>query len=129
MTRNLSTDHPLPVKRWSSSWIVPLAPLLVVLPLGIALKLSSLALAQADSPDQQTLYLSGNCTNCHGTQGRSAGAMPSLAGLSQSHIAERMRDFRDGKRPATIMHQIARGYTERQSELLAEYFARQMPER
>ena len=33
--------------------------------------------------------------------------------------------FRDGKRPATIMHQIAKGYTDQQFEQLADFFARQ----
>jgi cytochrome c553 len=36
-----------------------------------------------------------------------------------------MRAFRDGKRPATIMHQIAKGYTDAQIDAVAEHFARQ----
>jgi cytochrome c553 len=36
-----------------------------------------------------------------------------------------MRLFRDGKRPATIMHQISKGYSDQQIEQLADYFARQ----
>jgi sulfide dehydrogenase cytochrome subunit len=39
-----------------------------------------------------------------------------------------MREFRDGKRPATVMHQLARGYTERQVELLAAFFSAQKPQ-
>jgi cytochrome c553 len=31
-----------------------------------------------------------------------------LAGLPKEHIASQMRAFRDGARPATIMHQIAK---------------------
>jgi cytochrome subunit of sulfide dehydrogenase len=72
-------------------------------------------------------YIAGNCTNCHGTHGRSAGAIPSLAGLPKAHVVDRMREFRDGKRPATIMHQLAKGYTDEQIDALAEYFARQKP--
>jgi len=30
-----------------------------------------------------------------------------------------MADFKSGRRPATIMHQIARGYSERQIEQIA----------
>jgi cytochrome c553 len=55
--------------------------------------------------------------------------MPSLAGLPQPYIVAQMKQFREGTRPATVMHQIAKGYTEQQAELLAEYFARQTPER
>lgn len=70
-------------------------------------------------------HLAANCANCHGTQGVAKGAMPSLAGQSKSFIVEQMAAFRDGKRPATIMHQIAKGYTPEQVALIAEYFAGQ----
>ena len=95
----------------------------------VLLALPTAAAAQQAGAQTSPLYLSGTCTNCHGTQGRSPGAMPSLAGMPQATLVEQMRLFRDGKRPATIMHQIAKGYTEPQTDLLAEYFARQAPVR
>ena len=55
--------------------------------------------------------------------------MPSLAGLAPPYFVEQMKHFREGKRPATIMHQIAKGYDDRETDLLAEYFARQTPVR
>ena len=97
--------------------------------LATALALSSAAAAQGASSQGSTPYLTGTCTSCHGPQGRSAGAMPSLAGLPQPYIVEQMKQFREGARPATVMHQIAKGYTEQQTELLAEYFAHQTPVR
>jgi cytochrome c553 len=48
-----------------------------------------------------------------------------LAGLPASHIASQMRAFRDGTRPATVMHQIAKGYNDPQIDQLAAYFAAQ----
>jgi cytochrome c553 len=36
-----------------------------------------------------------------------------------------MRAFRDGKRPATIMHQLAKGYTDAQIDAISGYFASQ----
>ena len=83
--------------------------------------------AAATSATQQAGYLAANCANCHGTDGRSAGGggMPGLAGLSSAYFVEQMRLFRDGKRQATVMHQIAKGYTEEQVAALAEYFAGQ----
>ena len=36
-----------------------------------------------------------------------------------------MRAFRDGKRPATVMHQLAKGYSDAQIDALAGYFAAQ----
>ena len=73
--------------------------------------------------------LASNCANCHGTLGTAQGAMPSLAGQQKAYIVEQMRAFRDGKRPATIMHQLAKGYTDQQVELIAEFFSRQKPAR
>ena len=97
--------------------------------LATALALPSSVAAQAAPEQASTPYLTGTCTNCHGPQGRSAGAMPSLAGLSQPYFVEQMKQFREGKRPATIMQQIAKGYTDQQVDVLAEYFARQTPVR
>jgi cytochrome c553 len=74
-------------------------------------------------------YLAANCANCHGTTGNAKGAMPSLAGREKSFIVEQMKAFRDGKRPATIMHQLAKGYTDQQIDMVADYFSRQTPAR
>jgi cytochrome c553 len=74
-------------------------------------------------------YLAANCANCHGTSGNAKGAMPSLAGQSKTYIVEQMQAFRDGKRPATIMHQLAKGYTDAQIEAVAEFFSKQKPAR
>jgi sulfide dehydrogenase cytochrome subunit len=71
--------------------------------------------------------LAAACAICHGTQGRPAPEAPliPLAGLPQDHIAAQMRAFRDGKRPATVMHQIAKGYSDAQIDALAAWFAAQ----
>jgi len=68
--------------------------------------------------------LAATCTACHGTEGRSVGGIPpSLAGQDRSYLLLQLREFRAGKRPATIMHQHALGYTDEQLELIATYFA------
>ncbi len=82
---------------------------------------------EADSRNAR--YLAANCANCHGTTGTSQGATPSLAGQSKNFIVEQMKAFRDGKRPATIMHQLAKGYTDEQIEAIANHFSRQAPAR
>ena len=69
--------------------------------------------------------LAAACALCHGTNGINAGGLPDIGGMPRDHIAQQLRDFRDGKRPATIMHQIAKGYTEPQIAALAEFFAAQ----
>jgi cytochrome c553 len=69
--------------------------------------------------------LAAACANCHGTNGVSLQGMPSLAGQQQAYLVQQMQDFRAGKRPATIMHQLAKGYTDEQIEALAAYFSAQ----
>jgi cytochrome c553 len=51
--------------------------------------------------------------------------MVSLAGLPKEHIAKQLRDFKDGRRPATVMHQIAKGYSDQQIDVMAAWFAAQ----
>lgn len=71
--------------------------------------------------------LAATCANCHGTDGRAlpdTGMLP-LAGREAGYIAEQMRAFRDGKRPATVMHQIAKGYNDSQIDAIAAWYAAQ----
>ena len=77
--------------------------------------------------DVQGRNLAAACAICHGTDGRVPAGAPviPLAGLPRQHIADQMRAFRDGKRPATVMHQIAKGYTDPQIDSLAAWFAAQ----
>jgi len=96
---------------------------LIVASATVCALLPSAAIAKTDADPIR--YVAANCANCHGTTGRSSGSMPSLAGLQKPYFVEQMRLFRDGKRPATIMHQIAKGYSDPQIEQLADYFARQ----
>ena len=84
--------------------------------------------AIAQTPD--ALYvrsLAANCANCHGTNGRTAqgSAVPALAGMPRDYMLQQMKAFRDGTRPATVMHQITKGFTEPQLVQIATYFAAQ----
>jgi len=36
-----------------------------------------------------------------------------------------MKAFKSGARPATVMHQLAKGYSDAQIEVIAAYFAAQ----
>jgi cytochrome subunit of sulfide dehydrogenase len=67
--------------------------------------------------------LAAACANCHGTDGRSQGGVPPLAGQDKSHMLQQLQDFKAGKRPSTIMQQLAKGYTDEQLESIAGYFS------
>lgn len=80
--------------------------------------------AQQAAPDFGR-NLAASCAICHGTNGLNAAGQPDLAGKPRDYLVQQLRDFRDGKRPATVIHQIAKGYTEPQIASLAAYFAAQ----
>jgi cytochrome c553 len=88
---------------------------------------AALAAAFSAYSQENGRNLAAGCAICHGTQGKPAPNAPliPLAGLPQDHIATQMRAFRDGKRPATVMHQIAKGYTDEQIDAMAAWFAAQ----
>jgi cytochrome subunit of sulfide dehydrogenase len=69
--------------------------------------------------------LAATCANCHGTNGNARGDMKQLAGVSAEKIIAAVADYKSGNQPATIMHQIAKGYTDEQIRLVAAWFAAQ----
>ena len=74
--------------------------------------------------------LAAQCANCHGTNGRSQGGMPALAGRGREDIIRIMNEFKSGARTgpqSTIMHQLAKGYSDEQVALIADYLSRQKP--
>lgn len=79
------------------------------------------------APALQTRSLAAGCASCHGTGGRAVdgAAVPGLAGLPGAYLAEQMKAFKSGARAATVMHQIAKGYSDAQIDQLAAYFAAQ----
>jgi cytochrome subunit of sulfide dehydrogenase len=70
--------------------------------------------------------LAANCAACHGTNGNSVGgAVAGLAGLDKDYFVNQMKLFKEGKREATLMHQIAKGYSDAEISALAGYFSTQ----
>ena len=65
------------------------------------------------------------CANCHATNGVSKSGIPSLAGRERSELVRLVQEFKSGRRPATVMHQIARGYSDEQIEAIAAYLSAQ----
>ncbi len=83
--------------------------------------------AFAQAPASATLgrNLAAQCANCHGTNGKSVAEVPSLSAQPAAVIVQKMKDYRDGKLPASIMHQLAKGYSDEQVVLMADYFSKQ----
>ena len=87
--------------------------------------LCTMAVAKAASFTEITrgVMLSSSCAACHGTDGISPGAIPSINGKSAEFISQALHDFREGKRPATVMGRHAGGYTDEEIELITDYFS------
>ena len=75
--------------------------------------------------DTTARSLAATCANCHGTGGVSAGGLPSLAGRPREEIVRTMQEFKSDARPATVMNQLAKGYTDEQVAAIAAWFAAQ----
>ncbi len=63
------------------------------------------------------------CASCHGTVGIAVDGGESIAGIPKDRFLKRMQDYKSGAKSATIMHQIAKGYSDKELEQLAGYFA------
>ena len=69
-----------------------------------------------------------SCAACHGTQGRlgDESFMP-LAGMPQAQFVRTMADFREDKRPSTLMGHVAKGFNDAELAAMAVYFAAVKP--
>lgn len=90
-----------------------------------SLAAASVSMSHADTGDTAGRDLAASCAACHGTHGRTTGEIPSLAGVDRETILDRLGAFRSGARSATVMHQHAKGYTEAELALIADYFSAQ----
>jgi len=63
------------------------------------------------------------CTSCHGVDGRSQSAIPTIAGIDPVIFMQIMRSFATDSLVVTIMNRIARAYSDEQILLLANYFS------
>ncbi|MEE8500011.1 MAG: c-type cytochrome [Kiloniellales bacterium] len=67
--------------------------------------------------------LANTCFSCHGTDGKSVGAMPTIAGKTAGFIAEKLKAFKSGQLEATVMNRIAKGFSDAEIEALAKFFS------
>jgi cytochrome subunit of sulfide dehydrogenase len=75
------------------------------------------------SAQEGTPLLAQSCAGCHGQSGEGVGTIARIAGYDRTAFITIWEEFRNDERPATIMNRIARGYTEEEVAILADYFA------
>jgi len=103
---------------------------------GVAVLLAFSATAYA-APTLDDQVVAGPCVNCHGPEGRSPGAIPSIAGLPEAELKAKLLEFKsDGASTGstasntagtTIMNRLAKGYSDAQIAVLAHYYAQMKP--
>ena len=74
---------------------------------------------------QDVAVLAASCANCHGPDGRSTGGIPTLRGLPEQHLLQRLQAFKAGTaQDATVMTRLAKGYDDEQLKALAAWFSK-----
>ena len=84
------------------------------------------AFAAPNLTDKGVRSIAMSCAMCHGTEGRTVqgSSVAPLAGRPAAEIVAQMKAFKEGTRQATIMHQIAKGYSDAEIAATAAYFSR-----
>jgi sulfide dehydrogenase cytochrome subunit len=91
--------------------------------LGAFMMLASAAVVAKDLPSPSGRTLATTCTGCHGPEGHSAGAIPSLHGWKEADLLQAMLDFKNDRRPATMMNRHAKGFSDEELAALAREIA------
>ena len=68
--------------------------------------------------------LASTCFSCQGTDGKSAGSIPAINGIPADSLRRSLHEFRDGRRPATVMDRHAKAYNDEEIASMADYLSR-----
>lgn len=77
---------------------------------------------ESEEVDPRGEILALSCASCHGTDGKSVGILPGFYGKSASYLKTALMEFKNDERYSTVMGRHAKGYTDEEIELIAEYF-------
>ncbi|TCT19473.1 c-type cytochrome [Thiobaca trueperi] len=95
-----------------------------IIAFGLTLGLSATSLQAAPDAHQVRAW-AASCAACHGTDGQAQQGAVKLAGRNGEELYKMLLAFKAGERPATVMQQHAKGYTDEELKLLAGWFAAQ----
>ena len=89
---------------------------------GLLTAILMLGAGTASAQAQDAGIVANACTSCHGVDGRSESAIPTIAGIDPVIFVQLMKSFRSDSLSVTIMNRIAKAYSDEQIDLLAAYF-------
>jgi sulfide dehydrogenase cytochrome subunit len=81
--------------------------------------------AMAGAADARGAAMAQACAACHGPNGHSQGAIPSIDNLSAEAAMAALKAFRTGERTGTVMNRIAKGLDDADISAVAHAFASQ----
>jgi cytochrome c553 len=90
--------------------------------LHIALSLSLAGAAAAAAPPPPG---ASACSGCHAADSRLATPVPRLFGRKPADIEAALEDFKAGRRPATVMDRIAKGFSDDEIKSIAAWYGAQ----
>jgi sulfide dehydrogenase cytochrome subunit len=71
-----------------------------------------------------------SCAACHGTNGQLGDeSFAPLAGMPAGQFVKTMIDFREGRRPATLMGHVAKGFSDEDLKGMGAFFEAQGAQR
>jgi len=87
---------------------------------GALIALAILAASGAQAGDELAREWAASCLSCHQPVPQ---RIPLLQGQTREALVFKLRAFRDGALPGTVMPQLAKGYSDAQIEAIAGWFA------
>ena len=94
----------------------------ILIVIGVAALVLSVNTVMAAGPSKVKI-MADACLTCHGPNGVGSGKIPELKGLEKSDITESLYGFKSGDEKSTIMGRHAKALSDKEIEMLAEYFA------
>ena len=88
----------------------------------VAIGAISLSAGSYDPVKGEMLSLS--CVSCHGTNGKSVGIMPSIAGMGKVAMQTMLMGYKNGHIKGTMMQKHAKGFSDYEIEQIAYYFSK-----
>lgn len=78
----------------------------------------------AISAEREAAAIAYTCAGCHGPEGQSQGAIPSIAGGEADDLYKKLSQYKSEELSGTIMTRIAKGYSDEMLRAVADHFAK-----
>ncbi len=93
-----------------------------------AAMLVAIAWAPATASAQQVAVMTpdvaaASCSACHGLDGKSSGAIPSIDKIDAATMTAKLKGFKNGELASTIMNRIAKGFSDAEIDSLVKFMA------